>query len=334
MRRVLLAAIFTLCVSCKTILGPDASVTPIAIFDQVWHDLDLHYSLFVVKQINWDSIGAVYRPRALNTATGNDISGVIDGMLHELHDDHVLFNGNRVNGLYVPRVVPRLGGSPVNVAYVAHRKTLPGGVSCGLVSPTIGYISLSSFSGNGWLWSIDSAIALLGPVKVVIVDVRNNQGGFLENATSAAGRFADQKTTVAYVRYRNGPAHTDFTRPIAQIVVPEGSHRFTGTVVLLTNRNTISAGELFVLAMRGLGRTTVVGDTTLGETGSPFARELQNGWTYQFPESIEFTLDGRSFENIGLPPDVPVQGNGDDPFEVAPDAQMERAISVAKRKAP
>jgi hypothetical protein len=320
-----LCAAFSICAACGAIVGPDAPASPAALFDQVWNDLDLHYSLFVVKQVNWDSLRAVFRPLAL-AQDPESVSAVIAGMLSELQDDHVLWRGSRVgttpHGDYFAPTVT-FG------TYVRYGGDLPGGISYGTVSPTVGYIVFTTFEGSGWLSSVDSAITLLGGVSAIIIDVRNNGGGFLANATGAAGRFAVRATTVAYVRYRNGPAHTDFAAPIAQQVVPAGSRRFAGKVYLLTSRNTISAAELFVLSMRALGNTTVVGDTTAGATGSPFARELQNGWSYQFPESMELTLDGQAFEDIGLPPDVTVENSIDDINNQNVDAQLARAIALA-----
>jgi C-terminal processing protease CtpA/Prc len=206
-------------------------------------------------------------------------------------------------------------------------------VSYGKASATLGYIAIRSFEGNGWLPDIDAALAALDGANAIIVDVRNNGGGLLENATGAAGRFADRTATVAYVRYRNGPAHTDFTGPIAQLVRPTGSRRFLKRVYLITGRSTYSAAELFVLSMRALGHTTVVGDTTAGETGSPFGRELQNGWSYQFPESIEYALDGHEFEDIGLPPDVRVVSIYTQSGYII-DAPLALAIRLASTRAP
>jgi len=319
-----LCAAFSLCAACNAIVGPDPPASSAALFDQVWNDFDLHYSLFVVKQVNWDSLGAVYRPRAL-AQDPEGVSAVIAGMLSKLQDDHVLWRGSRVG---TQRHGDYFAPTVTFGKYVQYGGGLPGGISYGVVSPTVGYLAFSTFEGSGWLSSVDSALTLLGGVSSIIIDVRNNKGGFLENATGAAGRFADRTTTVAYVRYRNGPAHTDFAAPIAQQVVPAGSRRFAGKVYLLTSRNTISAAELFVLSMRALGNTTVVGDTTAGETGSPFARELQNGWSYQFPESMELTLEGHGFEDIGLPPDVTVENAYAD-IQRQVDAQLSRAIGLA-----
>jgi hypothetical protein len=326
-RRDALIALLSFCAACGAIVGPDASNTPVALFDQLWSDLNLHYSLFVVKQINWDSLGAVYRPRAIATQSDAQLSGVMVGLLSKLQDDHVVFRGSRAG------TSPRgIGQVPTTTSpYIQFRGDFGGGLSFGSAGGSVGYLYIPTFDGSGWLSEVDSALTALGGVSAIVIDVRNNDGGFLENATAVAGRFAVQTTTVAYVRYRNGPAHTDFTGPIAQQVVPTGSSRFTGNVYLLTSRNTISAAELFVLSMRALGHTTVVGDTTAGETGSPFSRELQNGWTYQFPESIEFTLDGRTFEDIGLAPDVPAR-NTSAQIVRGVDTQLARAIALAQGK--
>jgi carboxyl-terminal processing protease len=318
------ALAIALCAACKDIVGLNPDNSAAALFDQVWSDFDQHYSLFVVKKINWDSLRTVYRPRALAATTIDGTSAQIARMLGKLQDDHVVFRGSRVG------TSPHGGGfEEVNPSqYVQYGDGFSDGLYYGTVRPTIGYLNIPTFEGTNWLPEVDSALKVLGGMASIIIDVRNNDGGFLENATSAAGRFADRNASVAYVRYRNGPAHTDFTSPIVQEVSPAGARHFLGKIVLLTDRNTISAAELFVLSMRALGRTTVVGDTTAGETGSPFARELQNGWSYQFPESIEYTLDMKTFEDIGLPPDVYVL-NALAASSAPNDLQLQRAIGLA-----
>lgn len=315
-----------LCGACGAIVGPDAPSTGAALFDRVWSDVDLHYSFFGVKQINWDSLRAEYRPEAVTAQSAEEISAILQDLLGELHDAHVLFNG------YPVGIVAHVTGPDPTIPYGRYTTFdagFPSGVSYGTAGATVGYLAIASFEGTNWLADVDSALGALAFAHAIIVDVRNNPGGFLENAIGVASRFADRTTTVALVRYRNGPGHSDFTPPIAQEVVPAGAHRFLGRVYLLTSRSTISAAELFVLSMQALGRTTVVGDTTAGQAGSPLARELQNGWTYQFPESIELTTAGAAFENIGLPPDLYVPNNTDLQHAQRVDVALARAIALA-----
>ncbi len=314
-------------VACGKVVGPDLPASEVALFDRVWQDVDLHYSFFAIKQVNWDSLGAAYRVKAAATENDAALAPILVGLLGNLHDGHILLEiGDNTYTTTTPRY-PNVFDDTFE-KYVQWIGNFQGGLSYGLVAPTVGYIQLPNFDGSGWSAEMDTALKGLGAVSAVIVDVRHNNGGILENATAVAGRFADRSTVAAYVRYRNGPAHDDFTASEAQAVAPAGSRHFAGKVFVLTNRNTYSAAELFVLYMRALGHTTVVGDTTGGQAGSPIARELQNGWAYQFPESIEYTLDGRVFEDVGLPPDVAVQ-NTQAEINGNVDAQLERAIALA-----
>ena len=326
-RRVLAIAIVVACAACGAVVGPDLSTSPLALFDRVWSDFDLHYSLFIVKGVNWDSLRAVYRPMAAQATNQFGAQNAIIRLLSNLHDGHVLFRGAST-GITVHGTID--APTITYGKYVTPRVDFSGGVSCGTIATTIGYIEISTFDGAQFLPEVDSALSALNGVQSIIIDVRNNDGGLVDNAIGAASRFAQARVTVAYVKYRNGPAHTDFTNFLEQQVQPAGPSQFAGPVYLLTSRNTVSAAELFTLSMHALGRTTVVGDTTAGETGSPFARELQNGWTYQLPESIEYTLAGASFEDIGLPPDVALQ-NTNRQLAASIDAQLERAIALASQ---
>jgi hypothetical protein len=326
-RRVLVIAVLVASAACGAVVGPDLATNSLALFDQVWGDFDLHYSLFVVKQINWDSLRTVYRPLVRKTANQFAFETIITEMLGNLHDGHVQFRGQSAGSpLYGNAIQPTITFG----RYISLLESLEGGVSYGRASSSIGYIQISTFEGTGLAAEVDSALAALHGSQRIIIDVRNNDGGLLDNATSAAGRFATTRSTVAYVRYRNGPAHTDFTKYLEQRVLPAGPLQYTGDVYVLTSRNTVSAAELFVLAMSAMGRTTVVGDTTAGETGSPFARELQNGWSYQFPESIEYTLAGGTFEAVGLAPDVPVK-NTSRQLTANIDSQLALAINLASQ---
>ena len=90
MKRVGIALIALLCAGCAdTLLGPAASKDNVAIFDEVWREFDLHYSFFGVKRIDWDSLGAHYRPLAAGASTDTELARVLGHMLDELRDVHV-----------------------------------------------------------------------------------------------------------------------------------------------------------------------------------------------------------------------------------------------------
>ena len=148
---------------------------------------------------------------------------------------------------------------------------------------------ISSFLGDGWAGEMDEVLDQLEDVRAMIIDVRNNNGGNRTLAIDIAGRFTDRTQTFGYIRLRNGPGHGDFTDYIPADVSPRGPRQFTGPVYVLSNRHDFSSAEDFILAMRGTGSATIVGDTTAGVTGGPIVRELANGWTYELSQWIEYT---------------------------------------------
>ena len=327
MRRAFFVGALAVLAGCSLPTGPTATDRG-AVFDQLWRDIDLHYSFFDLKKINWDSLGDVYRPRALAARTELGFADVVTEMLAGLHDQHVFLfaegqtfmtSGTTPTVFYPERTTAKYVGQT--------RQSPTGKLAYGMATPTVGYIRILTFEREWPTSEFDDALTAMSGATSLIIDVRDNGGGSAALAAEIAGRFASSATTYARVRYRNGPAHSDFGALIDRAVVPSG-RRFSGNVYVLTNRRSLSASEDFVLAMRAAARATIVGDPTGGASGSPIVRELPNGWTYQYPEWIEYTLDNRTYEDIGLAPDVAVAATIAD-VQRSVDAQLARALQLA-----
>ena len=87
--RPIAAACALLAVACSDVLiGSPAPVDHASLFDDLWHQFDLHYSYFSLADVNWDSLGAHYRPLATSAATDQEFSRVLAAMLAELRDVH------------------------------------------------------------------------------------------------------------------------------------------------------------------------------------------------------------------------------------------------------
>jgi C-terminal processing protease CtpA/Prc len=302
-----LAAIVTLGACADAIVGPRARADNAAIFDEVWKQFDLHYSYFSLKRVDWDSLGAQFRPRALAAGSDAELAATLGEMMNTLGDPHVSLsmgeNGTSLRYLTPwERSEPRFNESVVSDIYVRDLRATSGGrIRFGTAAPGIGYIRIPSFSGSAG--EVDEAVAALAGVESLVLDLRANGGGGNRLAIAMAGRFVQERRLYAWVKLRNGPSRTDFTDFIAQYVAPAG-RQFTGRVAVLTDRRTMSSAEDFVLAIRTRAGVTVVGDTTAGASGGPVTRELANGWTYQLSEWMEFTLEKRLFEEVGLAPDI------------------------------
>ena len=294
-------------------LGPSSSgglATNAEVFDVLWTEFDLQYAHFGTKNVDWNRMRDVYRPRAIAATSEFELAKVLGQMLAELRDRHVTLTPGSAGSTiaYLSQsdtAAAAFDAALIDRQYVKNaRQTSGGRVRYGFITPAVGYLRIPSFAGSGWVAEIDAALAELRDAQKLIVDVRGNAGGSHGLAMSAAGRFAASSQTCSYVKIRNGPGHDDFTSLEPQIVRPEGPFQFTKPVVVLTNRRVYSSGENFVLAMRALPNVTTMGDSTAGASGRPITRELPNGWTYTLSTWVEYTEDRKLFENIGLAPDV------------------------------
>ncbi len=296
--------------SCGDVLVDDEqSRTPAEYLDMIWSQIDRHYALFSVRDVDWDSIRTVYTGLASPHLSDLHLYDLACKMIRELQDGHVnIFSPFGTCGYdeWRTRYPDNFSLGDVLETHLkgAYSFTPGGRLIYGKLDGNIGYLHISSFAGRDWVDSVDVVLKALGPVSAMVVDVRGNGGGSGTSAAEVAGRFADQKRVYAYYRYRNGPAHDDFTDPAPLYVEPEGNSRFRGPVVVLTNRSCFSACESFVMAMRTIPGVRTIGDTTGGGLGNPVYRELPNGWTYRIPVWMQTGTNGEMYEGTGIPPDI------------------------------
>ncbi|NRA71043.1 MAG: carboxy terminal-processing peptidase [Gammaproteobacteria bacterium] len=140
-------------------------------------------------------------------------------------------------------------------------------------------------------------------VEGIVVDLRNNGGGALTEATSLSGLFIESgpvvqiKNSNEYVDVRNDPDADIFYR---------------GPLTVLVNRYSASASEIFAAALQDYGRAIVVGEQTFGKGTVQQHRGL--GRIYDFYEKpigfVQYTIqkfyriNGGSTQNKGVVPDI------------------------------
>jgi hypothetical protein len=332
------AATLTVAVAC----GRDGITTapegagPIGKFDKVWQDFDEHYAYFEHGHIDWPALRERYRAQVAPTMGDRALAGVIGSMIGELRDYHA--DLTTPFGTFGPPPIPyprHFAPQLVSSRYFASpvRATAPGHIQYTRLVDGTGYVYLGTLRGEGWGGEIDAALAGIGNVPALIVDIRNNDGGNETIAQEIASRFYDVPRVDRLSQYRVGPGHGDFGAASSQSVGPRGQ-RFTGPVALVTNRFDGSAAEELVLMMRILPSVTTVGDTTLGLGSNPLQIALSNGWTYRVPQSIQTTPDGFVYQWRGLPPAIPVPwadadtAAGHDPYIDAALRELARRIGV------
>jgi C-terminal processing protease CtpA/Prc len=135
----------------------------------------------------------------------------------------------------------------------------------------------------------------------MILDIRGNRGGLPANVNYIASRFAACEKDYAKVSTKNGPGRGDFSSPVYFSVKPDGT-RYTKPIFLITNAQTISAGEWFTLAMLSQDHVTHTGSATNGAFSLSLKRFLVNGWTYTVSVQIVRDMQGICYEDTGISP--------------------------------
>ncbi len=319
MRYFLLLLLFCLTSCEKLLVGPGTENNPEQNFEVLWKTINDKYSYFELKQINWDSIYTVYRPKINSETKEVDLFFTMSDMLYTLRDGHT----NLFSGFDVSRNWEWYLNYPINFNYdIVERNYLgPNHLRTGplqwIIIDSVGYVYYESFSSDFSASQLAFVLRNFENFKGVIIDVRHNGGGSTLNAEQLAAPFVSGKTLVGYDQFKNGPGEKDFSDPIPKYIEP-AEYKFNKKVVVLTNRKCYSATNDFVLFMKAAG-ATLLGDTTGGGGGLPVDYELPNGWTFRFSASKTLDLDYKEIElgiapNIllNIPPSATAQGR--DPF--------------------
>jgi carboxyl-terminal processing protease len=337
---LLIALLFSASSCQKIVLGEDEVNNPENNFELLWKDFDQHYGLFTVRKINWDSLYKVYRPKVNSKTTNDELWKVCTQLIEHLDDSHTfLLVANKDSGYISGYALNQKSKSEFsktlvvdkyldNHTVIASEKNLSYGK---IKAKDIGYIYLGAESGKNPA-AIDVVIDSLKNRKAIILDMRQNGGGDDIYGERIAGVFADNEKLLYTVQTRNGPKHTDFDAKTEQFTRKKGAQQFLKPVIVLTDRRTISSGEVLLLHLKSFKQVTQIGDTTAGDFSSVSNRRfLPNGWTYQYSPQMFLLPDGKSLDGIGHIPDVYVKNTQAD-INANTDKVMEKGIQFLKDK--
>jgi hypothetical protein len=336
MHRFLRAFLLTSTAACSgsvTRPAPSDTGSFAAQFDAVWERYDSTYPYFEYKRVNWDSLRAVYRPRAVGAASQDALAATVRDLLAELRDVHAWLvqpDGHQVNSWDAGRFVN--WRFDVWQDHMRRNRVEPQPSNWGTAA--IGGVPYLYF--GAWNTAqfgsaaVDALLERFRDAPAMIIDVRMNGGGSDALAFAVAGRFFDAVRIVSWVAYRDGPRHTDIGPLQARTVAPRGAWQFRRPVLLLVGRGCFSSTENFILAMRELPNVTVVGDTTGGGSGNPATFALGGGWSYSVPRWIEYTPQGEVVEWNGIAPRTVIAATAAD-FAAGRDPVLDYAAAWAQR---
>ncbi len=334
--------IFTLpCfISCEELfIREEYENNALDVFHSLWTTVDENYTFFTAKNIDWDSVYTVSRPLVSDGMRSDSLFNVLADMLSALRDGHVNlqagFDLSRYWEWYL-NYPQNFNFSLIERNYLGDNYQISGPFYHRMID-SIGYVYYESFEDNVSESIVDYLVTLYSSrvnnnndttiVKGLIIDVRDNGGGKINNAETIASRFTTEKKLVQYWQYKDGPEHDNFTKPIPKYLEPGGEFQYRGLVVVLTNRSCYSATNFFAQIMKSLGNNIVIlGDSTGGGGGLPVNRELPNGWVYRFSSTVTTTLTGENIE-FGIAPDIKVEMKEED-LEQGKDSFIEAALQL------
>lgn len=278
-------------------------------FKALWTILDENYCFFDYKKIDWDSVYHVYNPRVKNDMNADALFTLMSEMLATLKDGHVnLIAAHDISRYWnwVEDYPDNFNASIIKKNYLGNDYSIIGGLNYKILEDSVGYIRYSSFSSNVSTGALSQIINRLSVCKGIIIDVRSNGGGNLNNVDVIASRFFNEKTLVGYISHKTGKGHNDFSELYPRHIDSFDGIRYQKTVAVLTNRGCYSSTNDFVNAMTQAPNAVIIGDKTGGGSGLPFSSELPNGWLVRFSSSPMFNIDKEHIE-FGIEPDIQVE---------------------------
>lgn len=187
------------------------------------------------------------------------------------------------------------------------------------------HIKLFSFNQNAPLLFYRAALGVLvGGADGIILDLRNNPGGFLEVAVNLAGWFLEKGELVVSEKFRSG-------EEIVFRSAGTGALRGVPTVILV-NKGSASASEILAGALRANLGVKLVGEQTFGKGTVQELFPLSDNSTVKLTIANWVLPDGYVIEEQGLTPDFEVkiteEDLNDDKTALKTDPQLEKAKEV------
>ncbi len=206
---------------------------------------------------------------------------------------------------------------PLEISVTRAKITIPL-VQSKMLEGNVAYVSLSRFDSPNTSSQLESAIQDLLAKKPtgLILDLRDNPGGYLQQSIQVADIFLDGGV-IASDKDRDGNGQTfRATAKGAAQDIP---------LVVLVNGGSASASEIVAGALQDRGRAKLIGETTFGKGSVQLPHQLSDGSELRVTIAHWFTPNDRQIDGQGLTPDIAVPRTQDD-ATAGRDPQLDRAV--------
>ena len=182
----------------------------------------------------------------------------------------------------------------------------------------VAYISLYTFNNlnaaDELRREVEEAVEEDG-VKAIILDLRGNGGGLLDEAIEVAGIFIENGVVVS----------TEGLHSSKEVFDAQGDAVEDVELYVLTDGFTASASEIVAGALQDYGRAVVVGETTFGKGLVQSIEVLSNRGAIKVTTAVYLTPKGRDINTTGIAPDVLAP---DDPATEEVDETIQKALDL------
>lgn len=208
------------------------------------------------------------------------------------------------------------------------KEQIDNSVSYTIVKDTnIGYLNLSVFSTNASTQFENALIKLENDnIESLIIDLRNNSGGYLEEAEKIASLFLQKGATIFSLE---GQSSTTYYKD-------ETKESRNYEIIILINEETASAAEVLTLALQENGKATTLGTRSYGKGTVQQLVTTSSGTTAKFTTALWYSPNHNSIDKLGINPQIFViqQQIEDETGKVIEviDKQYERAVEILKAK--
>lgn len=207
-----------------------------------------------------------------------------------------------------------------------------------LVEPGYGYVRITQFQEHTGELLVEALQKIYtenkGPLKGLVLDLRNDPGGLLNGAVGVSAAFLKPGSLVVYTegraedsKMRLTASREDYLRPMQADYLkslPEGVKNVP--LVVLVNGGSASASEIVAGALQDHKRAVIMGTQTFGKGSVQTILPLGNDTAIKLTTARYFTPSGRSIQAKGIEPDIKVE----DPNSPVDDELGIREADLAK----
>ena len=194
-----------------------------------------------------------------------------------------------------------------------------------MLENNIGYMNLVSFDADTseeFKTKLEDLIAK--GAKSLILDLRNNGGGIVQEATAIADYFLEKDKNIIVVKDKEGKEEITKTKQDKLTDLP---------LVVITNSQTASSAEILVSALKDNGRAQIVGIKTFGKGVIQNVYKLSDGSALKLTTHEYYTANGDKINGLGIAPNHEIQvPEGANIYTLTreEDTQLDKAIELLK----